>query len=498
MSESTCEKKLPLWELEKSYLGRESILNPASSQIDQTSFFYSHIIKSLEDKESFETHFEFALTSLEKLSVASHQDLAKALQKFTTLLVLGSHFSIEDHHRDRCIALLILWKKRHTLEGYQLINALFSLCSFFACHESDVFSLQQFDFGGALPEWGYQSDESHLFSSQECSELAVISSILAFLQKNKDLYFSSMKLVEFHLHLLDARKKPIKAVFTSESNYSETNELLLSDFLKTILSKDIRDVNVASIASQESFYALYLECLKSLLFPLLKESSWSYKPQILLQSHSLGFAVYEYNDFSAFTTVCGNNSGLGSITKGDTQIISFGPQKEPLYDMSSFGVMRTLDIEQESLDDIECTQNAESLFFRGWTRFFFSSKNEQEGDLDNRWLQITTDIQKDRYKLKIRFYDNLSFDGYFLSFYVKADSITLGESLLTKGSLESLDGAHPTITLRTSESVLHIKSLFETDVKIIPLSGKDAFYGADFLISYKIDLNIPEFIWDIY
>ncbi len=499
MSESTCEleKNLPLWELEKSYLGRKPFSSMNSSSYCENSLFRSAAVKSLQDRESFEAFFKSELTSLEQSSFTTHKDLASAFQKLTIILIIGSHFSIHDYYRDRLILLLTVWKKNQFLENDQLINALHSLCSFFVCFESATYSLHQFDFGGTLPQWGYQNNELNLFLPEQCSEIAIISSILAFLQKDKDLYFSSMKLVEFHLHLLDARKKPIKAMFTKESNYSSVKEQLVSTLLKAILSKDFYDVDIVSIASQECFYSMYLECLKSILFPLLKESSWSYKPQILLQNHKLGFAVYEHNDFSAFATLCGNNSGLGSISKGDAQIITFAPQKAPLYDMSSFGIMRTLDIENEGLDDIECIQDNKSLFFQGWARCF-SSNTESQGSLEDRWLQLTTDVKKDRCSLKLRFYDNVSFDGYYVSFYVKADTIMLDGGSAVKGGLDSYSGNYTHLALNTSESTLHIKSLFEPDVKIIPLSGESAFYGADFLVSYKINLNMPEFKWDIY
>lgn len=499
MPESICEleKNLPLWELEKSYLGREPFSKVSLSPKKGNSLFYSSLVKTLQDCELFETFLKSMLTTLEKSSTATHHDLASAFQKLTILLVLSSHFSIQDCYRDRFIELIRVWKENQFLENDQLFNAMHSLCSFLACAEAEPYSLYQFEFGGALPHWGYQSDGSNLFLPQQCSELAVISSILAFLHKDKELYFSSMKLVEFHLHLLDARKKPIKAMFTRESNYSSTNEQLLSSCLKAILSKDSQEVDMASIASQKCFYSMYLQCLKSILFPLLKETTWSFKPQILLQDHNLGFAIYEYNDFNAFTTICGNNSGLGSISKGDAQIIAFGPQKAPLYDMSSFGIMRTLDIDSESLDDVECTQDSNSLLFQGWARFF-SSNTESLGKLEDRWLQLTTDIKKDKCNLSLRLYDNMTFDDYYICFYVKADTITLDGSSAVKGGLDSHIGNYSHLALNTSESTLHIKSLFESEVRIIPLSGQSAFYGADFLVSYKINFNSPEFIWDIY
>ncbi len=149
---------------------------------------------------------------------------------------------------------------------------------------------------------------------------------------------------------------------------------------------------------------------------------------------------------------------------GEVSIPTFGPQQLPLGDSNRFGIAL------DSPLDAEIVSNQEKSSLNGWTRCY--------GERD-AWLHFATTITPNAISLSVKSIGN---EQLQMVFYVQAKKCVLGDgSQFFPGELRSYEGVQNTITF---DQCAHFRCKEKSKIHLIPLSGDDCFWNANFLLSF--------------
>jgi hypothetical protein len=90
-------------------------------------------------------------------------------------------------------------------------------------------------------------------------------------------------------------------------------------------------------------------------------------------------------------------------------------------------------------------------------------------------------------------------ENLYLSFFVKTTSILIDNQYkVLQASIDHFCGRCKKLSLYTQQYQLNFESKEPCEVEVLPLAGGDFFWGADFLIAYKLNNNNKKFSWEIY
>lgn len=192
---------------------------------------------------------------------------------------------------------------------------------------------------------------------------------------------------------------------------------------------------------------------------------------------------------SLFCTLSGSRTSLGYMRKGDVKILAYGPQALPLSECQEFG------IEAPASGNLSKIQVGEFLIDMSNTVKIpcepsFNTHPSNYGILPAPYdyAQIHQEYAHDI--LQVSFTPHRwegSRDIAFV-FYVKAHNCLLENGTLIKPkSLNRFEGPSQALALQASQATLTlIPGQGVEHMKIIPLSGEAAYWGADYLISFKL------------
>jgi hypothetical protein len=162
-------------------------------------------------------------------------------------------------------------------------------------------------------------------------------------------------------------------------------------------------------------------------------------------------------------TTAGHGTGLGAGSFGDVTICTFGPQLSPLGDCSTFGIHNPVSSE-------------------GARHRATIGDNVIEGvcaihGTEGQWLEVKQKVGASSWNIE------LEGDAAPVVFYVDCQAVSIDNSRVERGALSGFAGKSQCVELEGAERSTKLISE-ACDVRVIPLSGGDHFWGASFLIAY--------------
>lgn len=171
----------------------------------------------------------------------------------------------------------------------------------------------------------------------------------------------------------------------------------------------------------------------------------------------------------ACLTITGWNSGLGCLRLKDVGIPSFGPQKFPLSDSTTFGLA------QLPAQDVVIEATPEHLSLGGYTRSFAAK---------DVWLSIQAKVSQIMASFDVRWV-GLTPNGapFAFVFYVQAKSCTLEDgSIFHPQKVQRYEGKSQKIVF---DQMVELTCSEILNMQVIPLAGIGCFWNASFLISFE-------------
>ncbi len=375
-----------------------------------------------------------------------------------------------------------------------LVKVLTSLIT----KDHEVFlPLKKTSRGIFVKDWG--SYYPTLFDLSTLAELTFFVFIYASQKKDQKLFQEAKENFLWVDHFFDHRNFPFSCL------WSESHEVMMSQKLHSIcllyhllaswdatvnLSKKSQDLlaHMMSVAKKvpDPFFVVVSKWISTVPKPDFLPLEGHQPTQGLIDEET-GVGVLSQEDFSLAISYSGIQSSLAEIHCQDIHVVSVGPQHFPLKELSSFGNFRPL-FEKDSFSDVALTLTNQGLFSKGWIRLTQSSEKGSYGS--KLWLNMTTQTLKDRVLFAFSSLASVKDPSFMISFFIKAKSCLVEQTTLLPSTLDQFSGSPPQkLSFRGKETSLEIVFKQCSLVHIIPLSGEQFFWEANFLLGCEPSFN---------
>ena len=214
-------------------------------------------------------------------------------------------------------------------------------------------------------------------------------------------------------------------------------------------------------------------------------NSLGYRSDDPLYVHEqLGFVSYKLPHSTQVCVGSGCKSGMGASLTDSGGIINFGPHLCEMWETHSFGLAGRAENFQ-----FEKQENGFELSYR--TRLAAPHSRDtgipylQDSGFSGLWIKCNQKLVGNTLTTNASFEGIYPMEGLTFSLYGKGDSCSIAKShKLAPSSLDRYEGPVQDIDIGG------VKVEVERGVKhmeVIPLAGDESFWGADFLISLKMD-----------
>jgi hypothetical protein len=302
------------------------------------------------------------------------------------------------------------------------------------------------------------------------------------------------QVIEWQRHLITNDGVIVTAPWMQEKSFSKANlyvwnYLLFNAILgDCFIYKKIEDLSMEIIEKVDPLTYVIAEYLeeKPNQLTAFKESEGVY------YFENLGSVVFHFKDSLGAISILGNRTGVGSFSKGQIHIHSFGPHFFPLGEVGYYGIEREHNPLEGSFRDLFFEARDDQFCFSGWTKAVYLP---DEGRL---WLKVTFIQENGFFRLQIQTENLSQKQNFAFVFFVSAKSAEIGRQVkLLSSSLDRYVGQKEAICFSSGDSELFIEPLFGAEQEVIPLAGMDHFWGADFLVAHTIPLNNQVYEWII-
>lgn len=168
----------------------------------------------------------------------------------------------------------------------------------------------------------------------------------------------------------------------------------------------------------------------------------------------------------------GKNTGFGTIKAGKSWIRSFGLHYYPLGQMENYGIDR----DNANLKDVTLVQEKDTFSITGWTRLV---RREI-------WTELNLIRNNNAIDIFLRIENFGIQDPLALAFFIVGEKILVGDQEMRSGTLTRFKGESKLVVSHTENETLQIIPISPSSMQIIPLAGKNHFWGSDFLIAFDI------------
>jgi hypothetical protein len=415
---------------------------------------------------------------------------------------------------ERLVERALICSKYALWEEFQLASAFEVASRALLELPFKTYPRQQLTSGAVPLEWGGHWSWGEVPHGHFHAELGILWSVLGEKSGDLELLRAAERLAEWQLHTLDAHFFPFVGIFTQEADASITTLLTYNYLL-------FHSVGVFSARPDLKFVATtqlehLKQCLKSakqlpLLAPLLEawierkgrtidEKATSLPPTICDRHTAL--TGYRTPEESVLATVFGGGTGLGAFHRHDVQVMSYGPQYLPLGECQGFGIEGSERFLQKHRR-LEIITKDKEFFLRGDTclvprpKQALSPAHYRNGEPSGIWLDIAQRFCAGKLDIEISFMGICGIEALAFVFFVKAQSCYIGDHLKVKPhSFDRYQGKGQTSKFVGNQGELCIEANDKhSEMQVIPLSGGDSFWGADFLIAYLLDPKQARYSW---
>lgn len=321
------------------------------------------------------------------------------------------------------------------------------------------------------------------------------------------------RIAEWQKKTLDHNYVSLVGLLSPEGEASERTLLIGNYLLFNAVARSLRSSEMAflagkqlgrfsELAGEESLkvpcHAVILEaCFDEMASP---DVSGEYYLPSIFSDERLALAGSRSFESSAVSTLYGGRSGMGCYHYKDVKVINFGPQRLPLGDCSEFGLEGGANFLSEHLKTL--TLGAGQYVLEGAARLPSHTRDTQSlGHLSHGgWMVCRQELNKGILSIDIKFQRLFEQNDLSFSFFVKCSQCIIGgDKVVMPRSLTRYSGAGAAIQLHGEKSILNLHAgQGHEDVQIIPLGGGDNFWGADFLIAYRLKDPDAAYSWKCF
>lgn len=318
----------------------------------------------------------------------------------------------------------------------------------------------------------------------KASYILVFDMLAAALQKDQNRLKSLYAEVKKQTIYLDHTSRPWTALWQTSEQHSKGKVTLAyyllyfcaarifgDDELAVVRDRLLSIVEKEGMTKSAAFLGFMIKWVEKTIAPKLITPTPANYP---LCDQSKAVVGYQSEQQSSIFTLLGDRTSLGALSFHKMRIVSFGPQRFPLSDISSFGIDQK-NVEAES-HKIELMSSDQKSFIRGWVHLPDSSQ----------WMQVTAESEKGRSSLQCYLRGSRE-EEVALVFYVRASVCEIPPAIsIYPQSLDHFRGMLKTISFSDNRSKITFRTSVEEEVQLIPLVGEGYFWDADFLLSFAL------------
>lgn len=452
---------------------------------------------------------EQLIANLSNFEVRSVWDQIEIWRETLALIIIAClNNCLEQYQEPLKIKILELMKNGYW-EEFQLETALRALCFCFLDLPIKIIAPHQLPSGAIPLEFGQHwpwADGPH---SHFQAELGILWFILGILKDDPNFIDASKKAADWQLNTLDYHFSPFKGLYVQENDASSTH-LLANNYLlfhsvgmDVIGKKMLHELELLADKTSVKIppYAVLMEAwiyrqkqtLGESVNPLVKGL-----PTNIYDSQTV-LAGYRSPEFSLVLTLSGGGTGMGAIHQRDVHLVSYGPQHMPLGDCRGFG------IETSENSKPEVSSKNDQLELKNIVRLASKPTNGIEkalfryGKHSGLWMEAKQSFVKSKLNIEAMFLGISQFENIAFTFFARALTCYVDQTRVNPRSIERYQGKSLPVRLEgEGEKGLKIQSIAPVDeLHIIPLAGKDSFWGADFLVAYILSPNRINYSWQV-
>ena len=467
--------------------------------------------------EEFSNHCDFSalFSSFESLP---YQTPWQYFEKLRQLLVL-QHACQQAQERPHYLARLRrahyeLSSESHLLD-FQLTQALLALNAHFLDIAWQAPTPKLWG-GGALPmaiagHWPWAGVPHLPFQA----ETALLWNLLGRILGSQPLVGAAYRVARWQLNALDHEGHPFLGLLTQERDASlfrlaTYNALLFATFHDDALAGALHpqlQLVAGKIAEEGASIGAYAALLYTL--GLVKQSS-SVKedPELSLPSEFddpySDLVGWRRPGFSVVATLVGGHTGLGALHQRGLDIVTFGPQFLPLGECEGFGIDRGASSKEGSAAAVVAERLPAGFILKGTVPVAAASLPESRiatpfsrGNFSGVWMDVQQKATSEEFRIDCSFLGLRAIEELAFCFYVKAKSCLVGGSVpVAPLSLDRFSGRADSVQFRSGEESVELRcGLGAEFVDVIPLAGRDHFWGADFLVAFTLHSSQREYAW---
>lgn len=474
------------------------------------------VVESFIDEHCLEERLIPLVLPIEDLASDSLSFIA-VLEKWrallTLILVLNDKNCIDTYKVEiikyaRQLQLISPWREHQLLSMYK------SVVAFYLEKHFEDYDLSQLP-NGACPLQSYSlSGIVGITHPLYHAELGVLCCLYADLTGQAGYKESALKITEWQFNTLDHDFLSFAGLFANEGESSErllliNNYLLfnavarIDDCAKMAFLAEKQLKRLAELADQESLdipgYSILLESYFSGI-ELPAASTDYYLPASFQDSH-FGFAGSRSAESSAVATLYGGKSGMGCYHFKDVKVINYGPQYTPLGDCAGFGIEGGGQLLSEFVTELSATTG--EFILQGMSRMSsLSLEGVTVGESHSPhagWLATCQELKDQKLSIKTQFQNLFEQKELLFSFFVKCKQCVVdGNRIVSRRSLNRYSGKSAQVEFQgVNFSLILQTGQNHEEMHVIPLGGGDNFWGADFLVAYKLKDDARHYTWEI-
>lgn len=487
-----------------TYLSDQQISEQFLEKVATATSLLSHHVDRLLDDESETRHCE----------------LPELMERWWNLLAISTAYSICGGEET---ALQAIKEAIHHLQrypfwdGFQLGAALRALCCTIVQLPCDLPEPKLLE-SGAVPietegRWPWAMLPHQLYSAQ----LGLLWSLLGERCGNSTLSEAAVRVAEWQLNTLDGNYYPIPGLLTREDDFCVSN-MLTSNYLlfKTVSLLSQRPQFAYAAERQKQHHVGHQSTAPDLYgctlawsvidyylnrFTPAAAPSESVSLPIYWTDPTVGLVGYRSPEKTVTLCVSGGGTGLGCLHAKELRILTYGPQLFPLGDCSHFGVL------SPCWPHKQCIVEALKGSIAAHGRIAVSGRQLQGrspglyrlSSPSGIWIDIHQTYAAGSLAIDTTFYGVTGLDTVAWVYFVRAESCTLPNGHKVRPqSLDRFQGHVEPVTLTHGKETMLLEAP-ETcaEMHIVPLAGGDSFWGADFLIAYRLNPQAVHYTWRV-
>lgn len=300
--------------------------------------------------------------------------------------------------------------------------------------------------------------------------------------------------------------EPFPGLFSCEADYDEAEHSAWRILLFSLLYQHTHDkkYDLPQLRDRENWEMLrvqnpFAEYLRSMIFSEEFPRSVSAEAPAHLLVSDVGLNLHRRCDpeLSLFFTTSGGRTGLGGFSYKSIEVVTYAPHLYPLDEAEGFGVstlphLSTLRSQFSNEEEcVRCNGTARlnsiphTEHSQPWNQF-------REGEYQPAWLDVEQILKgNNRIEVETKIRSFAPLPELAFTFFVKASGVRMDDVEAIPNQLRhfvmevsTLEIIGEDCSVRLFQHVDNIP-LERYSVEVIPLGGNRAFWGSDFLISFR-------------